>query len=441
MPTSEQTIATFIEDYKGEYAFYVAVARLASERCEKVLGQNGIRAVVTFRAKRCDRLEAKLRQRLCLDQKTYGTDEDIRNDIVDLSGVRISLFFPNDLRRVENLIRENFNLVLVKRLGREGSEVPVNLSDQRFRGYYADHYRVRLGCHDLRGATQRHGNALVEIQVATVLMHAWSEVNHDLGYKPFTGPASEDEMRILDGINGIVHAGEVFLEQLQVALMARISSPERKFTNHYELGSYLLSLFPGSAREQVVSGRLDILFEALRALRLDSPKFLNAKLEGWEMRRRTDPRVGPPLALSLLDHIFSSLDHGGLSLRQQVASGLRTSEDGSHSPWIKKRILENALITYDKLRHMETSSRLRDVPNTMRDIRSVIRQVISSERAVEDDLGCVNSLWDWFRRNDDINIRVAFGISRLSDSGVFESVDSDGMLEKEEMPYWQLHSY
>ena len=42
-------------------------------------------------------------------------------------------------------------------------------------------------------------------------MHAWSEVNHDLGYKPIHGAASHDELRILDGINGIVLTGELFL--------------------------------------------------------------------------------------------------------------------------------------------------------------------------------------------------------------------------------------
>ena len=34
---------------------------------------------------------------------------------------------------------------------------------------------------------QKYAAARIEIQVASVLMHAWSEVEHDLVYKPLSG--------------------------------------------------------------------------------------------------------------------------------------------------------------------------------------------------------------------------------------------------------------
>ena len=37
-----------------------------------------------------------------------------------------------------------------------------------------------------------------------MLMHAWSEVEHDLVYKPFSGNLSASELAILDEINGLV---------------------------------------------------------------------------------------------------------------------------------------------------------------------------------------------------------------------------------------------
>ena len=69
-------------------------------------------------------------------------------------------------------------------------------------------------------------------------MHAWSEVEHDLVYKPLNGTLSEEELAILDELNGLVLAGEIALERLQIAGTARIVK-EKLFNNQYDLASYL----------------------------------------------------------------------------------------------------------------------------------------------------------------------------------------------------------
>ena len=45
----------------------------------------------------------------------------------------------------------------------------------------------------LTQANKRYAEAAVEIQVASVLMHAWAEVEHDLVYKRLEGELSDDE--------------------------------------------------------------------------------------------------------------------------------------------------------------------------------------------------------------------------------------------------------
>ena len=69
-------------------------------------------------------------------------------------------------------------------------------------------------------------------------MHTWSEVEHDLVYKPLNGILSEEELAILDKLNGLVLAGEIALECLQIAGTARIVK-EKLFNNQYDLASYL----------------------------------------------------------------------------------------------------------------------------------------------------------------------------------------------------------
>ncbi|KAK7432108.1 hypothetical protein QQZ08_001398 [Neonectria magnoliae] len=79
-----------------------------------------------------------------------------------------------------------------------------------FAGYRATHLRVELGSKDPSIDIQ-YTTTMIEIQVASLLMHAWSEVNHDLAYKTLNGTPSDGELRILDGINGLVCTGEVLL--------------------------------------------------------------------------------------------------------------------------------------------------------------------------------------------------------------------------------------
>ena len=69
---------------------------------------------------------------------------------------------------------------------------------------------------------KKYTTARIEIQVASVLMHAWSEVEHDLVYKPLQGTLSDEELAILDELNGLVLAGEIALERLQNAGNERI---------------------------------------------------------------------------------------------------------------------------------------------------------------------------------------------------------------------------
>jgi ppGpp synthetase/RelA/SpoT-type nucleotidyltranferase len=227
-------IEAFIEAYAREYDFYQEAARLCAQQCEKLLDRNGIRAIVTFRAKRPDRLREKLRKRN--KDKEYSCADDIRKDIVDLAGVRAALYFPGDRATFDKLVNDAFVIGEKKDFPQAGKP---RREGARFDGYQATHYRVRLKEDDLPEAQRRYSSAMVEIQVASVLMHAWAEVEHDLVYKPLTGEISSDELAILDELNGLVHAGEIALERLQRAVEARVARGGSTFTNHYELAAFL----------------------------------------------------------------------------------------------------------------------------------------------------------------------------------------------------------
>ncbi len=130
---------------------------------------------------------------------------------------------------------------------------------------------------------KRYATAKVEIQVASVLMHGWADVDHDLVYKPQGETLSDEEHANLDQLNGLVMTGESLLESLQRARERRIAEDTRKFGNHYELAAHLLGQ-PAVVSDRPVTesglGGLDLLFEFLTELGMDTPAQLENYLDG-----------------------------------------------------------------------------------------------------------------------------------------------------------------
>jgi len=119
----------------------------------------------------------------------------------------------------------------------------------------------------LSESEKRYADARVEVQVASVLMHAWSEVEHDLVYKPLQGALSTEEYAILDELNGLVMAGEIALERLQKAGEKRIADAGHAFSDQYDLTTFLLSRMPseaGSYSADAALGRVDMLYDFLQ---------------------------------------------------------------------------------------------------------------------------------------------------------------------------------
>jgi ppGpp synthetase/RelA/SpoT-type nucleotidyltranferase len=270
-------IDQFLARYTREYDFYSQVARIAHQKLEASLQTAGVRAMVTARAKSIARLQDKCRQREA-ENESYASVDEIYEDIVDLAGVRVALYFAGEVDQVDGTVSRLFNVLLKKDFPDRKRMRP----NKRFTGYSARHYRVQLKEDDLDETEKRYASARVEIQVASVLMHAWAEVEHDLVYKPMTGDLSEDEHAILDELNGLVLAGEIALERLQRAGEARVAESDRKIVNHYDLAVHLLSAAEDITDQPISEsglGRVDHLFDLIRTLRLDTPGQLKPYIE------------------------------------------------------------------------------------------------------------------------------------------------------------------
>jgi ppGpp synthetase/RelA/SpoT-type nucleotidyltranferase len=270
-------IDQFLVRYTKEYDFYSQSAQLAQQKLESSLREAGVRSIVTARAKSIARLEDKCHQRTATNGP-YASIDEIYDDIVDLAGVRVALYFPGEIDQADGIISTLFRVFLKKEFP---DPAKINI-EKRFSGYTATHYRVQLKESSLNEAEKRYASARIEIQVASVLMHAWAEVEHDLVYKPLGGELSADEYAVLDLLNGLVISGGIALEQLQKAGEARVAANDRKIANHYELATLLLSAGEGLTSEPINEaglGRVDQLFDFIHDLGIDTPALLRPYLE------------------------------------------------------------------------------------------------------------------------------------------------------------------
>jgi hypothetical protein len=148
------------------------------------------------------------------------------------------------------------------------------------------------------------------------------------------GQASQEERSIFDGINGIVLAGEIFLERLQAAFEARVSRSGSIFSNQYELAAFLYDRLRASMTAagplEPVMGRIDILFRLLQRAGLDRPDDLPQFLQSLDSE--TERR---PLADQVIDRILASrteLYDDYLEIRRTASSGARNLNVGLNYP-------------------------------------------------------------------------------------------------------------
>ncbi|HXB66408.1 MAG TPA: hypothetical protein VNV42_16200 [Solirubrobacteraceae bacterium] len=137
-----------------------------------MLSADGITAVqVDARTKEVDSFVDKIARK-------PGKYQNPLIDITDLSGVRVILYYSSDVERVDSLIEREFAVDDANSWKRTPTSDP-----DRF-GYRSDHYVV--SCSPSRAQLSEwspYRGLKAEIQVRTVLQHAWAAIDHRLNYK------------------------------------------------------------------------------------------------------------------------------------------------------------------------------------------------------------------------------------------------------------------
>lgn len=208
---------------------------------------------------------------------------------------------------------------------------------------------MRMKAKDFEPEMKRFSEVPVEIQVASVLMHGWAEVEHDLAYKPLSGNLSGEELAVLDELNGLVLSGEIALQRLQQAVKHRLNQKDEKFGNHYELAAYIYDHFATKTDEPTM-GRVDVLLRFLRKIGRDRPRDVDGYLRDCDQDTEKRPAV---------DQIVDRIVRADSTLYRRYREARLESED-QNAPLYKsvfgrageERILGRFLAKWIKLETM-----------------------------------------------------------------------------------------
>jgi ppGpp synthetase/RelA/SpoT-type nucleotidyltranferase len=188
------------DDYEREfYSRYHDFAETVKVILEKAIeaSELPLPQSVQHRAKSPKRLKDRLEEIGKLDS------ENIENERRDIAGVRLIFYTNTDVERFldSRLIFDNFDIE------RDATRIHHPTAENEDRRYRAIHYTVRLK-EDLAKLPEysTFKGLRCEIQIHTILNHAWSETSHDIAYKnkPREGFGNKAMEEITNRLNRIM---------------------------------------------------------------------------------------------------------------------------------------------------------------------------------------------------------------------------------------------
>lgn len=162
---------SIIAEYTARKAVFDDFANRMLELLRRLVKRSAIRTQsIEGRIKSMESLRGKLAR--------PGTSYSVLDDVTDICGLRIITFFAADVDKIAELLRGEFDIDSQNSTDRRAFSDP-----DRF-GYQSLHYVLSLK--DGRIALPEYESFRgynAEVQIRTIIQHAWAEIEHDLGYK------------------------------------------------------------------------------------------------------------------------------------------------------------------------------------------------------------------------------------------------------------------
>lgn len=240
-----------IDIYRKDRPRYVSFTARLDSLLEELLKLKSIRVhMIESRAKSIESLSEKIRR----PGKDYSRD---LTSIPDLAGIRIIVYYQDDVERVRDVIEQEFNII-----ERETAHQAEMYSPDQF-GYLSIHLIIELKESRLRLPEWREYTGLrAEIQIRTVLQHSWAAVSHALQYKR----ESDVPFRLRRKLFRLAGLFELADEEF-IALRDARFDLQRNVRDALEAGSEKMPVDPASLQEFLkVWPKIPSIHEHMQAL-------------------------------------------------------------------------------------------------------------------------------------------------------------------------------
>lgn len=181
--TMIDTLDTIMGEYYQNMDIYLKMQYDVEEIITTLLDTNHIKiSNMTVRLKSEDALKNKI-----ISKNKYSHI----NDITDVIGCRIVTLFEKDVDKIFDLLGSTFEIVEVVDKRKKHKVNTIEF------GYTSLHLIVRFTDERCQLVEyQKYKDIRFEIQLRTVLQHAWAEVEHGLGYKSYYEPPMEIKRKL-----------------------------------------------------------------------------------------------------------------------------------------------------------------------------------------------------------------------------------------------------
>lgn len=152
--------SSILQEYKDNLPLFREVSEQIYNNLKKTLSDAGlILAAIEYRVKTEDSLAGKLEMK--------GSKYASLKDITDIIGLRVITFYTDDVDKVASAVERMFTIDWANSIDKRKAHEIDSF------GYLSLHYICSMPDFPYR----------FEIQMRTILQHAWANMNHDTGYK------------------------------------------------------------------------------------------------------------------------------------------------------------------------------------------------------------------------------------------------------------------
>ncbi len=162
---------SILDEYDAQLSNIVAYSTYLHILCRDLLESSGIRV---------HKIEYRAKDRASLSKKIAKPEKDYQSltDVTDLCGIRIITYLSTDVDKVADIIENEFEIDSAN-----STDKRKILAADKF-GYLSLHYIAQLSkSRSVLREYNRYAGLKAEIQIRSVIQHAWAEIEHDIGYK------------------------------------------------------------------------------------------------------------------------------------------------------------------------------------------------------------------------------------------------------------------